>query len=232
MHHPCIWWISQFTRGVTSQGVVNWSDWYSTHYKQLQTFAPNNYKKHSKYLDAFSPHLPIPNKFILVKHLLLEHLLPYHADLSCILSSSDWSICIVNSESPVIWLRKRLSTRPTMWSRFRWIRRCVSAGLDTGTSWICIEPIRVEESFGQNRGELCDCKPWTEESLDVCQRISEFVKIGMIDSTAVNACWMFLSRSAMSSASTFPVSRTRGITLPAISTAMNSEAIGSKPVHP
>lgn len=50
--------------------------------------------------------------------------------------------------------------------------------------------------------------------------------------TSVNAFLMDFSFVPMSKASTFPVSITRGMTLAAIKTAMNRDAIGSKPVHP
>ena len=50
--------------------------------------------------------------------------------------------------------------------------------------------------------------------------------------TSASACWITRSRSATSKARTLPVSMTRGKTLAAMRMAMNSDAIGSKPVHP
>lgn len=70
------------------------------------------------------------------------------------------SICIVSSSRPDILLRSNISTRSTTPS----MRLCVARVTECGpvgsyednelANWICIEPMRLEASFGQNRGEV------------------------------------------------------------------------------
>src|ERR1700683_2908178 len=80
------------------------------------------------------------------------------------------SICIVSSSSPGILLRNRVSTRSATRSMCVYVGRLVECGPvrskddEEVANWMWIEPMRLEASFGQKRGEVYEARPSTKGS--------------------------------------------------------------------
>ena len=109
---------------------------------------------------------------------------------------------------------------------------CGPVGSPTdGCSLIWMDPTRVDASLGQNLGWVYDSTPSRCASYKQSDERCEGSRTHRMR-TSSRACRILPSRAPTSSARTRPLSMTSGITLAAMRTAINNDAIGSNPVHP